>query len=285
MSGENKGNHTLRAAQYMLISALSFTIMNAIIKYIDRFSAFELVFFRATGTFILCITYLLFKGIDIKGQHRKLLVFRGIVGTTAMTLFFLALKELPFGTTISLRYLSPIFAAILAVLFLKEKIKPIQWFFFFMAFAGVLLLKGFDPNVGGIGLAYILAAACLSGAVYVIIQYIGTREHPVVIINYFMFCAMCVTGFLAIPAWQNPIGLEWWLIACIGVLGFLAQLFMTKAFQISATSKIAPFKYLEAVFAVLTGLFFFGETYTPLSLLGIFLILVGMLLNFRVKSR
>lgn len=274
-----------RATQYMVMSAVAFTTMNATVKYLDRFGAWELLFFRAGGTYLLCMGYLLLYKIDIWGNQRKLLVARGLVGTVAMGLFFLAIKELPFGAVMTLRYLSPFFAAIMAVLFLKESLKWVQWLCFLIAFSGVLLLRGFNTQVGGIGLVYILIAAFLSGVVYVLIRKIGTKEHPVVVINYFMFLATCLSGILAIQSWIIPETWEWCLLASLGVSGFVAQFYMTKALQIGLTTKVVPFKYLEVIFAVLIGATFFGEIYSFLSLLGILLIIVGVLLNFWIAEK
>ena len=228
--------------------------------------------------------FLRIKRIPILGNQRKLLLLRGFVGLTAMLLFFLSLKELPFGSAVSLRYLSPIFAAFLAMLFLKDKIKPIQWFYFLMAFAGVFILKGFDTQIGILGLTYSLFGAFFSGCVYVLVRRIGTRDHPLVIINYFMFIAMCCSGLLAIPSWKMPIGTDWYILGGLGIIGFFGQYYMTKGLQTAPVSKVAPIKYIETVFALLVSVSFFGDTYTLASLLGIGLILGGMFLNLGVRK-
>jgi len=268
----------------MLICTLSFTMMNAIVKHMEHLPAFELVFFRSISSCLICFALLSAKNIPVLGRQRKLLAIRGLVGVSSMALFFLAMQEIPFGSAVSLRYLSPIFAAILAVFYLKEKIKPVQWLFFFMAFLGVVLLKGFDLRINGIGLTYILFSAALSGWVYVLIRKIGPGEHPLVVVNYFMFIASLAGLIAAIPIWIWPQGSEWLILSSIGIFGFVGQLYMTKAFQIEAASKIAPMKYMEAIFALLLAWIWFGEKYAYLALLGICLILAGMLLNVIVKG-
>ncbi len=274
-----------QAVQFMLISVSAFTIMNAIAKYLVNFHAFEIVFFRSIGTILICLLLLYKNKIPILGNQRKLLLLRSFMGIFAITSFYLAVKELPLGTVVSLRYLSPIFAALLAVLFLKSKVKPIQWLCFFVAFLGVVLIKGFDVNVSMIGLIYILISAFFTGAVYVIIQRIGQSDHPLVVVNYFMFCTMLAGLALTLLSdnWYTPVGNEWWIVGSMGFFGFFGQFFMTKAFQTSPVTTIAPFKYIEAVFALAVGFFFLGETYSAISLIGISLIIGGMLLNVRVK--
>jgi len=211
------------------------------------------------------------------------MVGRGIVGVISMLLFFAALKLMPFGTTVSLRYLAPIFAAIFSIFLLKEKIKPIQFLFFAVSFAGVLLLKGFDMRVSVSGLILIMGAAVFSGLVYIFLRAIGKDDHPVVVVNYFMLIAASVGAIGSIFVWVNPSGIQWALLLSLGFFGYLGQLYMTKAFQIAETNKVAPMKYLEAVFAILAGWLWFAEGYSWLGILGMFLVIVGMLLNMLWK--
>jgi len=269
----------------MIISTLSFACMNVTVKYLVDFSAFQIVFFRSLSTLIFTLTFLLKNRIPILGNKRKLLVLRGLTGVTSMTLFFMSIKYLPVATAVSLRYIAPIFAAMFAVLFLKEKTKPLQWLFFFMSFFGVLIIKGFDTQISTYGLTLVLISAVFSGLVYTTISKIGMSDHPVVIVNYFMMIATLVGGLLSIAYWKTPSGSEWIFLFSLGVFGFFGQLYMTKAFQTTVTNQVAPLKYLEVIFTLIFGLLWFEEIYTLWSLLGIFLIITGLILNVVYKAR
>ncbi|WP_405370775.1 MULTISPECIES: DMT family transporter [unclassified Nonlabens] len=274
-----------KAIVYMLFSTLAFAVMNGLVKYLVDFSAYELVFFRSLGTLILTMVFLLYKKIPILGNKRSLLVTRGIAGAVSLILFFLSLKYLPVGTAVVLRYLSPVFAAIFAVIWLKEKIRPIQWLFFLLAFSGVLVMKGFDNDLSLIGLVLIFSSALVMGIVFVTISKIGKQDHPIVIINYFMAIGTLLGGVLALNDWRTPQGNEWIILSSLGVVGFVGQLFMTKAFQIASTNQVAPLKYLEVIFTVLIGAFWFMETYTIWAILGMVMVIAGLLLNIFYKSR
>ena len=56
-------------------------------------------------------------------------------------------------------------------------------------------------------------------------------------------------------------------------IGYMAQVFMTKALQIEKASIVAPIKYMQLIFSLILGFVWFGETYTVLSMVGILLIL------------
>ncbi|MFB9057655.1 DMT family transporter [Mariniflexile ostreae] len=274
-----------KAVLFMLVSTFSLACMNASVKYLTNISAYQIVFFRSVGSLFFTFGFLFKNKISILGNNKKLLILRGLVGVTSMTLFFMSTKYLPIGTAVSLRYLSPIFAAIFAVYFLKDRIKHVQWLFFLMAFVGVLVLKGLDTQVNGYGLILILISGVFNGLVYVVISKIGKSEHPVVIVNYFMVIATLVGGVLSIGNWVTPEGWEWVTLFSLGIFGYVGQVYMTKAFQIARTTQVAPLSYFEVIFTVLFGLFIFNELYTLWSVLGIAIIICALLLNNIYKNK
>jgi drug/metabolite transporter (DMT)-like permease len=273
-----------KAILFMIISTVSFTVMNATVKYLEEYSSYELVFFRSIGTFFICLYLLRKMKIPLLGNQRKLLLLRAVAGGVSMYGFFIAIKLIPFGSAVTIRYLAPIFAALFAVWFLKEKIRRLQWLFFFMSFMGVALLKGFDLRINIEGLASAIFAALGTGVVFVVIRKIGNRDHPLVVVFYFMVVTMLSGGILSLFDWKTPIGWEWAILLSMGIFGFLGQYFMTLALQMVDTSKIAPLKYTEAVFALLVGWLWFDESYTAVSAIGILLIIAGMVLNVVVRS-
>jgi len=272
-----------QAIRFMIISTMAFACMNAIVKQLNDFGTFQIVFFRSVSSLFFTFGFLLKNKISVLGNKRKLLILRGLVGVTSMSLFFMATKYLPIGAAVSLRYMAPIFAAFFAIIFLKERIKPMQWLFFLMAFIGVLILKGFNTALNGYGLLLIFLSAIFSGLVYIVISKIGNDDHPVVVVNYFMVISTILGGLLSIGRWINPEGLQWLMFLSLGVFGYFGQVYMTKAFQVAATNQVAPLKYLEVIFTLLLGVLLFSEIYTLYSLLGIAMIVFGLILNALYK--
>ena len=273
-----------KALLFMLISTASFSLMNAFIKYLEHIPGFQLVFFRSITSFAFATTYLLKNKIPILGNQKKLLSIRAVFGLISMSLFFISFKYLPIGTAVSLRYIAPIFAAIFAVFLLKEKLKPIQFLFFLIAFAGVLILKGFDSNVSNTGMILVISASFFTGLVYVFIRKIGQKDHPVVVVNYFMFLATLVGGIISLFIWVQPKAWDWVLLASLGVFGYFGQVYMTKAFQAADTNRVAPIKYTEVIFTILIGVFWFQDDYSIWSFLGLFLIISALIANTLVKK-
>lgn len=269
----------------MIFSVIAFAVMNAVVKYLNAFNVYQIVFFRSIGTLVFTVPLILKYKIPILGNNKKLLILRAIFGVISLTCFFQSLNYLAVGTAVSLRYTSPIFAAIFAFIFLKEKIKPIQWLLFIIAFIGVLIIKGFGADVNSIGLFFVLLSAVSLGLIFVVIRKIGNTENPLIIINYFMIFAFVFGGIMSINNWMNPNLTEWLLLLSLGVFGYVGQLYMTKAFQSHETNVIAPLKYLEVIFMIIIGATWFDEVYSLWTLLGIFLILLGLVYNIYLKRK
>ena len=276
---------TNRAIFYMIFSVIAFALMNAVVKYLTAFNVYQVVFFRSIGTLVFTIPLILKYKIPILGNNKKLLFTRGFIGVISLTCFFESLNYLAVGTAVSLRYTSPIFAAIFSLIFLKEHIKPIQWLLFILAFIGVLIIKGFGIDVNTIGLLLVIISALFLGLIFVVIRKLGNKEHPLVIINYFMVMAFVFGGVMSINYWKNPTLTELLLLSSLGVFGYVGQLYMTKAFQLHETNVIAPLKYLEVIFMIIIGATWFGEVYNLWTLLGILLILLGLIYNLYLKRQ
>jgi len=269
----------------MILCTGCFASMNILVKSLHTIPTFQIVFFRAIGTASICALLLVQQGQSLLGTHRELLMLRGVTGAFSLLCFFHAIKLMPLGSAVSLRYLAPFIAIVLSVFFLKEKVRGYQWFFVLLAFTGALLIKGFDSRISFEALFWILSSALLVGVVYFLLRKIGNREHPLVIILYFTTISTFISFPGAILYWVNPDSLMcWFQLIGLGLLGFGGQYFMTKAFQIEETSRVAPLKYLEAIFAITFAWILFDENHDWVPLLGMALILVGVMGNSLIKK-
>ena len=269
----------------MLLSTFFFAIMNVFIKKVNHLPVMELVFFRCFISFSMCYVYLTRHHISKKGTNRGLLLARGISGTIALYLFFVSLHEMPLGTAVTIQYMSPIFTSIIAIFYLKEKIGLSQWLFFLVSFTGVIVLKGFDTRINTGILLVGLFSAVMSGISYNLIRSLKEKEHPTVVVLHFQLVGFVIGLCFSIFNWKMPEGMDWLYLAIVGVMTQLAQVHMTKAFQMERVGDISILNYLGAIYALIFGYFLFGELYSTLSLMGIVLILAGVVMNYFYQKR
>jgi drug/metabolite transporter (DMT)-like permease len=268
----------------MLGSALAFSFMQICVKYLPHLPTTELILFRSIISIVLSLAMLQQLGIHPLGNNRKVLLMRGVFGTIALSLFFYTLQYIPLASAVTIQYLSPIFTALFAAIFLKEKMQVKQWLYFGLSFAGVALLKGFDERVSLSFMLLGIVSAMFSGIAYTCIRRLKDSEHPVVVVFYFPLVATPVMAVLSYFNWVMPAGKDWLILLLMGIFTQIAQILMTKGLQSAVVNKIISVKYIGTLYALGFGYLLFGESYTLFSLAGIVMVIAGVVLNLRQKQ-
>lgn len=269
----------------MLLSTFFFALMNLCVKLLPEIPAHEIVFFRSLGIFLICVVLLAKYRLHPLGHQRRDLFLRGLFGTLALTAYFYTLKHLPLASAVTIQYLNPIFSTAFAVLLLNEKVQLKQWGFFALSFCGVLLVKGFDNRVSTFYLVTgILAAAC-AGLAYNYVRKLRHSDHPIVVIFYFAWVNLALIGPYTATHWQMPQGKAWIWLILVGVLTYIAQLFMTWAYHAERMAVVANLNYIGVLYALVLGWLFLHEPVQPLTLIGMFLIIGGVVLSSRYSLK
>jgi drug/metabolite transporter (DMT)-like permease len=276
-----------KAILFMFLASLLFAVMNIIVKYLQDIPVAQIVFMRSAVMMVMVFTLLRKKKIPALGKRRKLLVARGFFGTLGIALFFYTLHQMPLATAVVVHYLTPIFTVLIAVVLTREKVLPLQWFFFALCFTGVLVVKGFDVRVELVPLIIGVLGTLSAATAYNIISLLKQTEHHLVIMFYFPFVTLpLVTLFIWITGdwvWTSP--QNWLLLSTIGFLTYFAQYFLTRAYQTGNVSKVSVISYLGIFYALFFGYFLFEEWYTAIVILGIAMVLIGVLGNIFYRSK
>jgi drug/metabolite transporter (DMT)-like permease len=264
---------------------LCYAVVNFCVKYLDEIPTHEIVFFRSLISLTICAIWIKRLNLHFWGNNHKWLIIRGFAGMTALFLFFLTVKHMPLASATTIQYISPVFTVLLATQMMREKVRPIQWALFVVAFIGVMMIKGFDDRVSFFYLTIGIVSALISGLAYNAIMKCRLTDHPLVVVLYFPLIATPIMGLACLTfGWVTPSGIQWPLLLIMGVFTQIAQLYMTKALHADHSSRIMPFKYFGVIYAIGIGFFFFGERLPFLSILGIGLVLLGVILNAFVKN-
>lgn len=267
----------------MLLAGIFFSMMNVSVKFIPHIPAVEIIVFRSLFSLIFSFLVLRKLNIPVLGNDKLGLIIRGVVGSISLILFFYTLQRIPLASAVTIQYLSPIFTTILGVFILKEKVRPLQYLFFAMAFVGAVVIQGLDSRVDTLSVIFGLISSLASGVAYIMIRKLKNSEHPLVIIFYFPLVTLPFALVITYFDWVTPIGWDWLILLWIGICTQFAQYFMTIAYQTGNVSKVSSLSYMGVLYALLFGFFLFGETFDFMSYLGMGLVVVGILLNLRVK--
>src|SRR4051812_16665359 len=264
----------------MLLATLAFSIMNVFVKQLNRIPAMEIVFFRCLVSAAICFVGIARARVDWKGNNNVLLIARGAFGTLALFTFFITLHNIPLAAAVTIAYLSPIFTTLIGVFLLGERVRPKQWLFYAIAFAGVLVIKGFDSRVPLLYLFTGLVSAVGSGVAYNLVRRLKEREHPIVVVLHFQLVGV-VAGFVfTVFNWVNPA--TWWEWFCLLMCGLLTQFGqtrLTKSLQAERVAHVAILNYTGLIYALAFSVFIFGERYTVQTIIGMALAVIGVLLS------
>jgi drug/metabolite transporter (DMT)-like permease len=274
-----------KGVQYMLLSTFIFAVMNVLIKYVSNIPALEIILFRSIVSFIMSGAVLKYQRVPLLGTNRKVLFLRGLAGALALIMFFTTLQEIPLASAVTLMFLAPIFTAILGMWIVKEKVAWAQWLFFAVSFAGIIMIKGFDPRVSPYMALLGVGAAFCSGIAYNMIRKLKTTEHPLVIIFYFPLVTLPIVSLYVIFNWVQPEGIEWLILLAIGILTQLAQYYMTKSYQSEELAKVSNLSFIGVIYALGFGYVLFDETFNFQTYLGMTCVMVGVVLNVVYKNR
>jgi len=269
----------------MFISTLAFALANVFVKQVAHLPTMEIVFFRCAFGVVFCYLGLRRANADWRGSNRKLLLMRGLFGTTALYFFFLTVQNIPLASAMTIQYLSPIFTTIIAIFLLKESVKITQWIFYALAFAGVLFIGQFDVRVSLFFLALGIVSAFCSGVAYNLVRTLREREHPLTVVMHFQLVGLIVGFLFTIFDWQTPRGWDWLYLLLIGAASQFGQIFLTNALQKERAASVAIVNYTGLIYGLLIGWFVFGEAQTVESLAGMILVVIGVVLSVIYSKR
>ena len=247
----------------MAIAAAMFVLMHAIIRDLGKNAAlhpFEIAFFRSfLGLFILAPLLIRQRFRPLRTNNMKLLFLRGAINAAAMLMFFHGLSITPLAEATALSFTAPLFATLLAMLFLGEVVQVIRrWIAILIGFAGTLVI--IQPGVTEIGLGpvLILTATILWSFALIIIKFLTRTESNVTITVYASVFLSPFTLIAAIFVWRWPTMEEAGWLCMIAFLGTIAQIAMNQSLKLADTSVVLPVDFSKLIWAFI-GFFFFGE--------------------------
>jgi len=268
---------------YMFISICAFSIMDLIVKWSENYPIGEVLFFRGFCGMVP-IFFLIPKEryFNFYKTNRPFLHFKRCVsGLVAIVAIFIALRKLPLATVVSITFAAPIFTTIMSIFFLSEKVGLYRWLAVLVGFVGILIIS--EPGFSSLNFYYIYPIIFCLGLSYVAIaiKQLSSTEPVWLIGFYFSFSIMIMSFFTLPQGWIMPNLKDLFLLCMVGILGGLANLWLTQSYKYAEVSLVTPLKYLALLFAIFFGYIFWDETPTIKTLLGAALVIISSIIIFR----
>ena len=251
----------VRGSLLMLAATVCFSAMQGAIRHVgEDLPPFEVAFFRNLfGLFALTPLFLR-HGLRILytsrlGGH----ALRGLIQAVSMLAFFTGITMIPLADVTALSFSAPLFATLLAVLFLGERVRARRISALMAGFVGVLVVVRPGVEAVGLGAVLIIASSIGWAGAMAIIKLLTRTESSVTLTAYM---ALFMTPITLVPAlfvwqWPEPVHYAWFVM--IGGLGTLGHILFAQSFKLAEASAVLPFDFTRLIWASVIGYLAFAE--------------------------
>ena len=278
-------------------SILAFLGMASLIKVTaDSIPAGEAVFFRSFFAIPVIVGWLWLRGELGKGfktDNPMGHLWRGLLGTMAMGLYFTGLGLLPLPEVTAIGYAAPLMIVIFAAMFLGEQVRLFRLTAVGLGLVGVMIVLSPSLSVGVVDVdptVTLGAVAVFGGAVFaalaqVFIRKLTKSEATSTIVFWFSVTATVLSLTTLYWGWAIPTPTQAALLIGSGLLGGVGQILLTSSYRFADASLVAPFEYASMIFALVIGYVAFDEIPTMTTVWGALIIIAaGVLIIWRERQ-
>ncbi|BCX79921.1 DMT family transporter [Campylobacter sp. 19-13652] len=284
---------------YMIIACLMFAVTGSLAKFVSKdLPSIEVVFFRNLIGLIIVIFTAIKLSKKIKGGAFWLLMFRGFIGSVALFAFFYNIAHINLAAAFTFSKTSTIWIALIAAIWLKERLSSLGWFAVFLGFGGIILI--IQPNIG-ISKSDLLGVFSGLGAA---LAYTSARElsrhyPPNIIVLSFMawgsvlpLVCMGAAEFISVDGFDflfskfvPPSLFSIAILLLVGIFGYLFQIYMTKSYAVSKKAgTVATVSYSDVIFTIIIGYFMGDGLPNAMAFFGIMLVILSGILVLKDKK-
>lgn len=285
---------------FMLLAALGFSVMGGAAKYLKTtFNAGQLVFWRnAIGLSVTLISFGLHQPVN-KGGKLWWLIFRGLMGTTALYTLLFCILHLPLGTAMTYNLTSALFIAVFSFLLFKEYNGHWVLFAMLIGFCGMILVYkpsmhfAWQYHVAGLisGIASAVAYLTIGrlnkyyDARMIVLSFVATGFIVPVLAMLFKYIFNLNDDHILFTTFKMPSQFEWVAISILGFAALFGQYFVTKAYGSDKAAIVSVFGYANIIFSVFIGMSLGDSFPDVLTWMGIaFIIISGAIISYQKST-
>jgi drug/metabolite transporter (DMT)-like permease len=275
-----------KGAALMVVSALMFALMGAGVKVAARtLPNAQVVFFRSALGLLFLLPWVAPLGLSgLRTTRWREHLLRGAAGLGAMYCFFYAIAHMRLPDAVLLNYSLPLFMPFVESAWLGEPVPRRLWGPVGIGFCGIVLIL--KP---GLALFQPAALIGLLAALFAAVAQVGVRqltqtEPTARIIFYFGAVSTAASAVPVVIAPRMPAASEWPVLAAVGLLATLGQIFLTRAYAHAPAARVGPFIYSSVVFAGLLEWALWSSVPDALSLAGMALVAAAGVLALRTGA-
>jgi drug/metabolite transporter (DMT)-like permease len=266
-----------------------FIVNDSIVKYAsETMPAAQLIFIRGVVATVLVLAVAKATGATrhLREIGRGWVAIRAVVDSIATMLFLVSLFHLPLANATAINMLSPLLIAVLAALFLRERLDATRWIAIGIGFAGVLfVIQPRSEHFNGYALVCLLSSILIAVR-DLVTRRVHTRVPSILITLSNTVAVMLLAGTLSLfGGWRAFSAFEVGLLAVAAVFLAAAYYLIVVSTRRGDLSLTAPFRYTALLFATVSGFVVWGDLPNALAWAGIVLVIAPGIYILRVSRR
>ena len=272
---------------YAILACFFASVLIVLVRYLSaEFHIFFIVMVRNFFGLLFFMPQIIhnYKGV-FKTKKINLHIFRGINGLASMFIWFHVVTVLPLSEAVSISFIIPILTTVVAVIFLKEKVKSHTWIASFVGLAGILIILRPGFKEFNYDYFYSFASVILWIISNIIIKVMTKTEKPQTIVAYMSLIMLIGSIPFALPHLQ-PLNFE--SFCCFALLGLVSNathICISNSYAKTDLSVVQPFDFTRLIFTAIISYFAFGEVIDFWVIVGSLVILCGVIIVMPRRSR
>ncbi len=220
-------------------------------------------------------------GITLRTDKHALYFSRGFTAFIAMCAGFTAIAGLPLNESTALSFTSPLFATVVALIFLREQVTRERWIGTLIGFAGamVVLRPGFQTVQWQA--IILLVSAAITGVNSVLVKHLTRTESSVAIVTYMTLYILPFSLAAAIAVWVPPPSHIWMPMVALALSSTIGNIALTHAFAAWDASAVVALDFVRLPFAALLAWLIFAEQPSLWAWVGGAAIIAGLVFSAR----
>jgi len=265
---------------YAILACFFASVLIALVRHLSAdFHIFFIVMVRNFFGFLFFMPQIMknYKSV-LQTDKLRLHIFRGLNGLLSMFIWFHVVTVLPLSEAVSISFIIPIITTVVAVFFLKEKVKSNGVIATVIGFIGILIIlrpgfKEFNPAY-----FYSFASVALWVISNILIKVMTKTEKPQTIVAYMSLIMLIASIPIAFP-YMQPINFSsFCLFALLGLVSNLTHICVSSSYAKTDLSTVQPFDFTRLIFTSIISYFFFGEIIDFWVICGSLVILSGVII-------
>jgi drug/metabolite transporter (DMT)-like permease len=277
-----------RGILFMVLATALFAGASASSKWLVAiYPIGEVLFLRSLSSFAVCAAVMLpVTGFSVFATTRpRAHMARGLSQSISQFSLLVAFSLMPLAGAVAINFSSPLFAALVSIVWLRERATAARWCALIIGFCGVLIVTNPGANSLTVGALFALINAVMYGSVTVAVRGMTRTESANTLVIWQLTVLTFFHAFLLLFGWRTPTPLDALMLFGTGLTNAVGQWFWTKALHLAPAAAVTPFYYLMLVWALMIGFVVWGDVPSLSLLIGSAIVVVTGLSLFLREAR